>query len=117
MIYGIGTDIVQIQRIERLHEKYGERFVERLLLPSEADAFRGQSRPGRFLAMRFAAQEGNATAMGTGGPAAGALCAGARSQARECEGLRESPPVLGPSGPAPGAGGARSRGLWSVGET
>jgi phosphopantetheine--protein transferase-like protein len=57
MIYGIGTDVVQIQRIERLHEKYGERFVERLLLPSEADAFRGQSRPGRFLAMRFAAKE------------------------------------------------------------
>jgi holo-[acyl-carrier protein] synthase len=66
MIYGIGTDIVQIQRIERLHEKYGERFVERLLLPSEADAFRGQSRPGRFLAMRFAAKEAIVKAMGTG---------------------------------------------------
>ena len=66
MIYGIGTDIVQIQRIERLHEKYGERFVERLLLPSEADAFRAQSRPGRFLAMRFAAKEAIVKAMGTG---------------------------------------------------
>ena len=45
MIYGIGTDIVQIQRIEQLYQKYGQRFVERLLLPSEADAFRGQTRP------------------------------------------------------------------------
>ena len=66
MIYGIGTDVVQIQRIERLHEKYGERFVERLLLPSEAEAFRGQTRPGRFLAMRFAAKEAIVKAMGTG---------------------------------------------------
>ena len=31
MIYGIGTDIVQIQRIDQLYQKYGERFVERLL--------------------------------------------------------------------------------------
>lgn len=47
MIYGIGTDAVQIKRIDRLHQKYGERFVERLLLPAEVGAFRGQNRPAR----------------------------------------------------------------------
>jgi holo-[acyl-carrier protein] synthase len=71
MIFGIGTDVVQIQRIERLHGKYGEHFAERLLLPAEMDAFRAQSnrspsRPARFLAMRFAAKEAIVKAMGTG---------------------------------------------------
>lgn len=66
MIFGIGTDVVQIQRIEQLHARFGERFVQRLLMPSEVDAFQGQSRPGRFLAMRFAAKEAIVKAMGTG---------------------------------------------------
>jgi holo-[acyl-carrier protein] synthase len=66
VIHGIGTDVVQIQRIDRLHQKYGQRFVERLLLPAEADAFAGQNRPARFLAMRFAAKEAIVKAMGTG---------------------------------------------------
>ena len=41
MIFGIGTDIVQLERIEQVHEKFGERFVERLLLPAELAAFQG----------------------------------------------------------------------------
>jgi holo-[acyl-carrier protein] synthase len=66
MIFGIGTDVVQLERIRQVHEKYGERFVERLLLPAELAAFRRDSRPGRFLAMRFAAKEAIVKAMGTG---------------------------------------------------
>lgn len=66
MIFGIGTDIVQLARIEQVHEKFGERFVERLLLPAELAAFQGQKRPLRFLAMRFAAKEAIVKAMGTG---------------------------------------------------
>ena len=66
MIFGIGTDIVQLARIEQVHEKFGERFVERLLLPAELDAFRRYKRPVRFLAMRFAAKEAIVKAMGTG---------------------------------------------------
>ena len=66
MIFGIGTDVVQIERIERLHAKYGEHFVQRLLLPAELEAFRAQSRAARFLAMRFAAKEAIVKAMGTG---------------------------------------------------
>ncbi|MBM0105129.1 holo-ACP synthase [Steroidobacter sp. S1-65] len=70
MIFGIGTDVVQIERIERLHARYGEHFVQRLLLPAELEAFRAQSRSqsraARFLAMRFAAKEAIVKAMGTG---------------------------------------------------
>jgi holo-[acyl-carrier protein] synthase len=66
LIFGIGTDVVSIERIQRLHEKYGERFVEHLLMPAEAQGFRDQTRPVRFLAMRFAAKEAIVKAMGTG---------------------------------------------------
>jgi holo-[acyl-carrier protein] synthase len=66
MIFGIGTDVVQVERIKQVYERHGERFVERLLLPQEEQAFRRYSRPVRFLAMRFAAKEAIVKAMGTG---------------------------------------------------
>ncbi|HWK74095.1 MAG TPA: holo-ACP synthase, partial [Povalibacter sp.] len=66
MIFGIGTDVVRMDRIRKIHERYGEHFVERLLLPQELEAFRGHARPVRFLAMRFAAKEAIVKAMGTG---------------------------------------------------
>jgi holo-[acyl-carrier protein] synthase len=66
MIFGIGTDVVQLERVRQVHEKFGERFVERLLLPAELAAFQGHKRPLRFLAMRFAAKEAIVKAMGTG---------------------------------------------------
>jgi holo-[acyl-carrier protein] synthase len=66
MIFGIGTDVVQLERVRQVHEKFGARFVERLLLPAELQAFRSYARPVRFLAMRFAAKEAIVKAMGTG---------------------------------------------------
>jgi holo-[acyl-carrier protein] synthase len=66
MIFGIGTDILRVERIERVYQRHGERFAERLLLPAEVEAFRNDSRPTRFLAMRFAAKEAIVKAMGTG---------------------------------------------------
>lgn len=66
MIFGIGTDVVQLDRVQLVHEKFGERFVERLLLPAELAAFRRYQRPVRFLAMRFAGKEAIVKAMGTG---------------------------------------------------
>lgn len=66
MIFGIGTDVVQLERVQQVHAKFGERFVERLLLPAELEAYRSYSRPVRFLAMRFAAKEAIVKAMGTG---------------------------------------------------
>lgn len=66
MIFGIGTDIVERARIERVWERYGEQFARRILLPDEYTLFLRYSRPVRFLAMRFAAKEAIVKAMGTG---------------------------------------------------
>ena len=66
MIFGIGTDVVQQERVRLVHEKFGERFAERLLLPAELAAFHRYQRPVRFLAMRFAAKDAIVKAMGTG---------------------------------------------------
>lgn len=66
MIFGIGTDVVRLDRVQRTLERFGDHFVRRLLLPEELAAFHGQRRPARFLAMRFAAKEAIVKAMGTG---------------------------------------------------
>lgn len=66
MIFGIGTDVVQVSRVQAVYDKHGERFVQRLLLPEEDAAFRRYKRPVRFLAMRFAAKEAIVKALGTG---------------------------------------------------
>ena len=66
MIFGIGTDVVQLERVEATYHRHGERFVRRLLMPEEEIAFRAYKRPVRFLAMRFAAKEAIVKALGTG---------------------------------------------------
>ena len=66
MIFGIGTDVVQLSRIEATWARHGEHFVQRLLMPEEERAFRTYKRPARFLAMRFAAKEAIVKALGTG---------------------------------------------------
>jgi holo-[acyl-carrier protein] synthase len=66
MIYGIGIDVLASERVQRVLEKYGERFIEHLLLPEERVQLERTARPGRFLAMHFAAKEAIVKAMGTG---------------------------------------------------
>jgi holo-[acyl-carrier protein] synthase len=66
MIFGIGIDVLEVARIQRVHEKFGEHFVDRLLLPGEREQLQRTARPVRFLAMRFAAKEAIVKAMGTG---------------------------------------------------
>jgi holo-[acyl-carrier protein] synthase len=66
MIVGIGVDIVDLARVERLMAEYGERFAERVLAPVERTAYARSSRPGWFLANRFAAKEALSKALGTG---------------------------------------------------
>ena len=71
MIYGIGTDIVQISRIEAALAKSGERFAEKILGPEELVTFherraRNAVRGMRFLATRFSAKEAFSKAIGLG---------------------------------------------------
>jgi len=66
VIFGIGTDVVQLSRIQAVHDRYGDHFVQRLLMPEEAAFYARSKRPIRFLAMRFAAKEAIVKALGTG---------------------------------------------------
>jgi holo-[acyl-carrier protein] synthase len=66
MVFGVGTDIVQSSRVEKIWQRFGERFVNRLLLSEERGLFDVNKRPVRFLSMRFAIKEAVVKAMGTG---------------------------------------------------
>lgn len=66
MIFGVGTDLVELRRVERLWQLYGERFARRILMPEELELFASTRQPIRFLAMRFAAKEAVVKALGTG---------------------------------------------------
>lgn len=66
MILGTGIDIIEVARIASSHEKFGERFVNRILLPAEIAYCLGHRRPAPFLAARFAAKEAVSKAFGTG---------------------------------------------------
>lgn len=66
MIFGIGTDIVQVSRITALLKRYGERFPQRILTEDEFKEFLLNTQPANFLAKRFAAKEAAAKALGTG---------------------------------------------------
>ncbi|TFW33328.1 holo-ACP synthase [Massilia horti] len=71
MIYGIGTDIVQISRVEAALARNGERFAEKILGPQEMEKYlarkaRSEVRGLRFLATRFSAKEAFSKAIGLG---------------------------------------------------
>lgn len=66
MIYGVGTDIVELERVEATWRRFGDHFVRRLLMDEERRLFDRNRQPARFLAMRFAAKEATVKAMGTG---------------------------------------------------
>ncbi|WP_068782779.1 holo-ACP synthase [Paenibacillus phocaensis] len=67
MIFGIGHDIVEIQRMERLLNKsIGERFRRRILTAAELELPGQSARPAEFLAGRFAAKEAVSKAFGCG---------------------------------------------------
>lgn len=66
MIYGVGTDIVELARVQATYDRFGEHFVGRLLMDEERALYERAKRKTRFLAMRFAAKEATVKAMGTG---------------------------------------------------
>ena len=102
---GIGTDIVQIVRIEAVIERQGMRFVQRILTPVEVQEYDNSRLGVRLLAKRFAAKEAIVKALGTGighgvgwqdmtiehddkgAPLVG-LCGGAEQRAKQLGGSR-----------------------------
>jgi holo-[acyl-carrier protein] synthase len=66
VIFGVGTDVVEIGRIEKALERWGERFAERILCAPELRRFREHRKPAAYLAKRFAAKEAFTKALGTG---------------------------------------------------
>ena len=66
MIYGIGTDIVRVSRMQKNIEQYGDKFSRRILSDAELEDYASAVRPAHFLAKRFAAKEATAKAMGIG---------------------------------------------------
>src|SRR5487761_2173110 len=66
MILGLGIDIIEVARIRASHEKFGERFLHRILHPNEIAYCLSHKNPAPFLAVRFAAKEAISKAFGTG---------------------------------------------------
>jgi holo-[acyl-carrier protein] synthase len=66
MILGVGIDIIEVARIESSYERFGDRFLNRILLESEIAYCLSHKAPGPFLAARFAAKEAISKAFGTG---------------------------------------------------
>ena len=66
MIFGVGTDVVEISRIEAALKRHGERFALRILCAPELERFKRHRLPASYLAKRFAAKEAFTKALGTG---------------------------------------------------
>ena len=66
MILGTGIDIIEVARIRASFEKFGDRFLQRILRPEEIAYCLSHKQPAPFLAARFAAKEAVAKAFGTG---------------------------------------------------
>ena len=67
MIKGIGTDIVEIRRLEQATQRYGSAFLQRLFTPAEMEYCEGKWRRFESYAARFSAKEAFLKALGTGG--------------------------------------------------
>lgn len=66
MIFGVGTDIVDIERIKRSTERHGDKFAERILAPQEMAIYQNTKNKIHYLAKRFAAKEAVSKSLGTG---------------------------------------------------
>src|SRR5919108_258002 len=66
MILGVGIDIIEVERIRASHERFGERFLKRILRPEEIAYCFSHAQPAPFLAARFSAKEAISKAFGTG---------------------------------------------------
>jgi holo-[acyl-carrier protein] synthase len=66
MIIGIGNDLIDIRRIEKVIDRHGERFIDRIFTPIEIRKSERRKLRAASYAKRFAAKEACAKALGTG---------------------------------------------------
>jgi len=66
MVIGVGTDLMEIARIQQSIARFGERFLERVFTPSEIEYCQRKKNAAESFAARFAAKEAAAKALGTG---------------------------------------------------
>lgn len=66
MILGTGIDIIEVARIRASYDKFGERFLKRILKPAEIAYCLSHKNPAPHLAVRFAAKEAISKSFGTG---------------------------------------------------
>ncbi len=66
MVIGLGTDLIEIARIERSYARYGEAFLRRVFTSGEVAYCMAKKNFAESLAARFAAKEAGAKALGTG---------------------------------------------------
>ena len=66
MVKGVGTDLVEVERIKRSLEQHGDRFAERILSDNEYIGYKESKKPADYVAKRFAVKEAVAKALGTG---------------------------------------------------
>ncbi len=66
MIVGLGVDLVELSRIRAVYERHGRRFIDRVLTDDERAYCLGKRDPVPSIAVRFAAKEATAKALGTG---------------------------------------------------
>jgi holo-[acyl-carrier protein] synthase len=70
MIYGVGIDLVKIDRMKEVVEKWGQRFLERVFTEDEISYCYEKKNPYLSLSVRFAAKEALIKAIGSAGPVA-----------------------------------------------
>ena len=66
MVIGVGTDLMEIARIQQSIARFGERFLERIFTPREIEYCLRKKNAAESFAARFAAKEAGAKALGTG---------------------------------------------------
>ncbi len=66
MILGVGTDLCDIRRLERILKRFAGRFTERVYAQNERKTAEARARPAKAYAQRYAAKEACAKALGTG---------------------------------------------------
>ncbi len=66
MVVGVGTDLIEIARIEQSIARFGERFLARVFTPAEIAYCQRKKNAAESFAARFAAKEAGAKALGTG---------------------------------------------------